>query len=336
MEERRKRSRSSTPQLHHSSISLTLLLVVMTIIWGTNYSIVKAAFREIDPQAFNAVRMIIASLVFLAIIFGMRFVPRSADRAASPDGGDQVASIFRTPDPLTRRDWLGLLGLAIVGHCLYQYCFIAGLARTSVANTSLLLAATPVIIALFTAALGLDRIGLPHWAGAVLSVIGIYAIVGGGRIDASSAAGDLLTLAAVCCWAVFTIGARQLMMRHSPVGVTGISMAMGTVLYVPLVSGHLRTVDWASVHPLTWAALVYSALFALCVAYTIWYAAVRTIGSARTAVFSNVVPLVAMATAVIFLGEPLGWRKIAGAAAVLVGVALTRVGRRRMTIPAEE
>ncbi len=329
---------SSTPRLHKSSTSrtLTLLLIVMTIIWGTNYSIVKSAFREIDPQAFNAIRMTIASLVFLAIILGMRLVPRRADRAASPDGGDQVASIFHTPAPLTRRDWLGLIGLAVVGHCLYQYCFIAGLARTSVANTSLLLAATPVIIALATAALGLDRIGLPHWAGAVLSVIGIYVIVGGARIDASSAAGDLLTLAAVCCWAAFTIGARPLMVHHSPVGVTGISMALGTALYVPLVSGHLRAVDWGSLSGLTWAALVYSALFALCVAYTIWYAAVRAIGSARTAVYSNVVPLVAMATAVIFLGEPIGPRKIAGAAAVLVGVTLTRVGGRRMTIPAEE
>lgn len=315
---------------------LDLLLVAMTIIWGTNYSIVKAAFREIDPQAFNAVRMTIASVVFLAIIFGMRFVPRDVLADPAPDGAEQVASIFHSPAPLTPRDWLSLLGLAIVGHCLYQYCFIAGLARTSVANTSLLLATTPVIIALMTAALGLDRIGLPHWAGAVLSVLGIYAIAGGGHLDAASAQGDLLMLAAVCCWAVFTIWARQLMIRHSPVGVTGVSMALGTALYVPLVGGHLRLVDWRAVTPGTWVAVVYSALFALCVSYTIWYAAVRAIGSARTAMYSNVVPLVAMATAVLFLGEPLATRKVVGALAVVVGVALTRVGRRRISIPAEE
>ncbi len=74
---------------------------------------------------------------------------------------------------------------------------------------------------------------------------------------------------------------------------------------------------------------MYSALFALCVSYTIWYAAVREIGSARTSAYSNVVPLVAMTTAVIFLGEPLDLRKIAGAAAVLIGVALTRVKTRQ-------
>ena len=55
--------------------------------------------------------------------------------------------------------------------------------------------------------------------------------------------------------------------------------------------------------------------------------AVREIGSARTSVYSNFVPIVAMLTAVIVLHEPLGCRKILGAAAVLAGVALTRVSR---------
>jgi drug/metabolite transporter (DMT)-like permease len=112
-----------------------------------------------------------------------------------------------------------------------------------------------------------------------------------------------------------------------------LSMAIGTVLYVPAVWPHLRNASWAAVSGGTWAALVYSALFALCVAYTIWYAAVREIGSARTAVYSNVIPIVAMFTAVVFLDEPLGARKLLGAAAVLGGVALTRMGSSQPVIP---
>jgi drug/metabolite transporter (DMT)-like permease len=53
-------------------------------------------------------------------------------------------------------------------------------------------------------------------------------------------------------------------------------------------------------------------------------------------VYSNLVPLVAIATGVLALGEPLGLRKAAGAAAVLIGVALTRVGAQRMAVPAEQ
>jgi drug/metabolite transporter (DMT)-like permease len=140
----------------------------------------------------------------------------------------------------------------------------------------------------------------------------------------------------VLCWALYTIAARRLMERHSPVGVTGISMIVGSVLYVLLVNARIRGTDWTAVSAATWFAIVYSALFALCIAYTIWYAAVREIGSARTSVYSNLVPLVAMVTAIVFLGEPLVPAKLAGAAAVLIGVALTRVGRTQPVIPAEE
>ena len=52
--------------------TIDALLLLMTIIWGANYSIVKSAFDEIDPQAFNAVRMVIASSVFAAVMAAAR------------------------------------------------------------------------------------------------------------------------------------------------------------------------------------------------------------------------------------------------------------------------
>ena len=321
-------ARSSSPRV----ISLTdALLLVMTLIWGTNYSIVKHAFREIDPQAFNAARMVIGSSVFVAIILTVRRLRRPA---AAPSG---ISAIFYSPATITRREWLGLIGLGIVGHFMYQFLFIGGLARTTVANSSLMLAATPVVIALLSAAMGQERISKLHWFGAALSVAGIYTVIGQGMaLGGSTLTGDLMMFAGVCCWAVYTLGARQLMLRHSPVGVTGLSMAIGTIIYVPVMTRNLLATDWTRISGGTWLALVYSALFALCVAYTIWYMAVREIGSARTSVYSNLVPIVAMLTAVVFLGERLTAARLLGAAAVLVGVALTRVGKAAPLVPPEE
>jgi drug/metabolite transporter (DMT)-like permease len=219
--------------------------------------------------------------------------------------------------------WLG--GLGLVGHTLYQYLFVGGLARTSVANSSLLIAMTPVLIALLTAAGG-HHIKRQHWAGTALSLLGIYLVIGRGiRFAGESAHGDLMVAAAVICWAVYTMAARRLMQRHSPFGVTALSMSIGTCLYLPFAWPALARVHWSSVSTRSWMALAYSAIFALCIAYTIWYAAVKEIGSARTAVYSNLVPIVAMATAVIWLGEPLTVLKAIGAAAVVLGVALTRL-----------
>jgi drug/metabolite transporter (DMT)-like permease len=296
------------------------LLLLMAVIWGTNYAIIKHAFREIDPQAFNAIRMIVASTVFVVIMLAVR--SRPAGRRAEGSFG----SIFYTPSPISGRDWLALAALGLVGQGLYQYLFVGGLAATSVSNAALILAFTPVLIAMVSVAIGEERVTAVHWLGALLSLGGIYLVVGRGMsVSGSSLRGDLTMFAAVCCWAIYTMGSRPLMIRHSPVAVSGLSMAIGTAFYLPAVSSHIRAVRWGAVSAGTWVAAVYSALFALCLSYTIWYAAVREIGSARTSAYSNVVPIVAMAAAVIFLGEPLDLRKVAGTAAVLVGVALTRV-----------
>jgi drug/metabolite transporter (DMT)-like permease len=315
---------------------LDALLLLMAVIWGTNYSVIKSAFREVQPQAFNAARMLIASAALLAV---MAVLGRAARRRpAAPDAGPGgFASIFHTPAAVTPREWLHLAALGVVGHMLYQSFFIAGLSRTSVANSSLMLAATPVVIALISAALGYERIGRLHWFGAILSMAGIYLVVGHGAPSGdASFAGDAMMFVAVCCWAIYTLGARQLMLRHSPVGVTGFSMAIGTLIYVPLVLRKVLATDWTSVSAGTWLAIVYSALFALCIAYTIWYMAVREIGSARTSVYSNLVPIVAMLTAVVFLGEAVTLARLSGAAAVLLGVALTRVGKAAPVVPPEE
>jgi drug/metabolite transporter (DMT)-like permease len=311
---------------------IDLLLILMSVIWGTNYSIVKFAFQEVDPQAFNAARMAIASTVFLAVIGVLRL--RRPEPAAGVPAAHGIESIFRTPAPLTVRDALELAALGLVGHFLYQYFFIGGLALTTVANSSLMLASTPVVIALISPFFGHERVGPRHWAGAVLSLIGIAVVVGRGvDLTGQGLTGDLMMVAAVLCWAAYTLGSRRLISRHSPVGVTGLSMAIGTLVYVPVMWPHVRSVGWDDVSWRTWLSIVYSSIFALGVAYTIWYAAVRQIGSARTSVYSNVIPLVAMATAVLFLGEPLLLTNLLGAGAVLAGVALTRT--RPQTVPAE-
>jgi drug/metabolite transporter (DMT)-like permease len=313
---------------------LDALLVLMAVIWGTNYAIVKSAFRELEPQAFNAMRMLVASAAFLIVIAVQQVGRRRAPLEPAPDP-DGTAGIFHTPAPLTCRDWVSLALLGLVGHVLYQYFFIGGLSRTSVANSSLMLAATPVLIAFISATLGYERVSRTHWLGAAVSALGIYLVVSEGlSVGGTGFTGDVMMFAAVCCWAAYTLGARPVMTRHSPVAVTGLSMALGTVVYAAIMWPRMRAVNWAAVTPWTLLLLVYSALFALCVAYTIWYVGVRQIGSARTSVYSNLVPIVALASAAIALGEPLGWRKLVGAAAVLAGVALTRAGG--IPIPAEE
>jgi len=291
-------------------------LLLMALIWGTNYAIVKSAFREIDPQAFNALRLLLASTV-------MALASRTARRL-------RLDEDFHTSARVTRDEWVRLVVLGLVGHGIYQYLFVGGLARTTVANAALIISLTPVVITLVSALGNQERVGPLHWVGTFLSLTGIYLVVGrAAHLSGASFAGDLMMMGAVGCWSFYTLGARPLMARHSPVGVTALTLIFGTLVYVPVVSPHLATLPWGEISVAAWAKLIYSSVFALCVAYTIWYAAVRRIGSARTAVYSNLLPIIAMLTAYVWLHEPMGRVKLMGAAAVLCGVALTRSGRVR-------
>jgi drug/metabolite transporter (DMT)-like permease len=277
----------------------------MVLIWGTNYSVVKAALREIPPAPFNALRVAIASLLFLAAIAARRV--RSGAAA-----------------PFSPRDRVSVLVLGIVCHFIYQVFFISGLGRTSAANTALIIGCTPVLIALMTAALGHEHIGRTRWFGTLLSVLGIYFVVGHGGGAGDSLAGDAMMLGAVICWSAASVGSRGLLARHSPVAVTGWSMTVGAVCYVAATAPQLARLDYAAVGAAAWLALAASAALALFSAYLIWFTGVQRLGPARTSAYSNMVPLVGMLVAWAALGEPLGVPKLAGAAAILIGIGLAR------------
>lgn len=286
------------------------LLLLMVLIWGANYSVVKSAIRELPPQAFNALRMAIASGVFLAALLS-RGVPRIA-----------------------RADWARLAALGAIGHFVYQFFFMAGLARTTASNSSLIIGCSPVAVSMASALSGHERVPRSQWAGVVLSVLGVYLVVGqAAQFGGNSVAGDFLTLGAVACWAVYTVGSRTLLTRYSPLVVTGMTMLIGTALYAPLALPDLSRVEWGSVPAWAWAALALSAVLALNVAYLIWYTSVQRIGNVRTSALSNFIPLVAMSIATCALGESLTWPKVGGAAAILSGVVMTRIAPGRTPAP---
>jgi len=296
------------------------LLVLMVLIWGANFSVIKQAFVEIPPQPFNALRLVISSSVFLAAIYWARRRVRV---------GGTVSSILHTPNHLTRRDRIDLVWLGLVGHMGYQFFFVGGVALSTASNAALIVGTTPAILAVVSALLGRERISGFHWAGALLAITGIAFVVGPSvSFGGTTWRGDLMVMGSVACWTTFTLGSASLISRHSPLYVTGMTMVYGGLPYVVLATPQILRVDWSLVSTWTIGAMILSSLLALNLAYVIWYTGVQRLGPARTSIYSNGVPIVAMFVAAVWLGESLTWTKIIGASAVLGGVLLTRLGRR--------
>ena len=284
---------------------LDVLLLVMVVIWGANFSVIKYALREFPQITFNSLRLLLAAAVFLAAIV---VIKRRREDAA-----------------LTRAEWQRVVVLGVVGHFLYQLLFVAGVSRTSASNAALIFGATPVAVALMSAMAGHERVPPARWMGVGLSLVGIYAVVGRQATwSRTTFAGDVLVFAGMLCWSLYSVLSQPLLKRHAPVLITGYSLTIGALLYFTVAVPTLVDTNWQAISAISWTLMALSSLLALAFAYMIWYTGVKRMGSSRTAVYSNLTPIVAMLVAAVWLSEPIGAMQLFGAATILGGVFITR------------
>jgi drug/metabolite transporter (DMT)-like permease len=285
-----------------STLGTELGLAAMILIWGVNFAVVKRALDVFEPLGFNALRYLLAS-VFVLVVLGAR------GKLSLP----------------AREDLPRIVILGLIGNLVYQMAFILGLERTRAGNASLLLALVPVFILLLTRRSEPGQ-GRSVWVGVILSVVGVAMVSGSAlRVEGvTTLTGDLLLLGAAVVWALYTVGTRALIIRYGSVRATAWTLWVGGLGIFLAGIPSLARQEWQQVSALAWAGLFYSAFLSIGLAYLLWYRGVERIGGARTALYSNLTPVVAVITGWVWLGEALTPVGMAGAALVLVGLMSVR------------
>lgn len=283
------------------------LLGLVVLFWGINFILVKMALAVLPPLAFNAMRLLLASslMLLLAPLLGYSF-------------------------RFQRRHWLHLIGLGLAGSTAYQLFFIFGADHTSADNASLILATVPAWVALAGTILGTERITGGGWVGVGLSLCGIALIVLGSNRHAvlqfggATLFGDFLILGATLSWSVYTLASRPILRHYSPIAVTCFANAVGNLPVALLGLPDLIRLDWSALSLNAWLAVIFSGVFSITLAYFFWNYGVARLGSARTSLYSNLVPPVTLLAAWLWLGETLTWTQALGGVLALAGVALAR------------
>ena len=279
------------------------LLALMSLIWAVNFIVAKAAFAHFSPLEFNTLRFVIATPVILL-----------------------VARRFGRGMP-ARGDWGRFIALGVLGNTIYQVGFIEGLAHTRAGNASLIMGGVPIITALMSHWHGHERLRGRDIGGLVLSTVGLASIVLGSGKEMgfrNTVVGDLLVLFATVCWAWYTVGMKPLVDRYGAFTSTAGTMAIGSIPLILIGAPSVLAHDLRAVPAAGWGAVVYSALFALVVAFIIWYVGVERLGSTRTATYSNFTPVLTLLIAWPLLREtPTLWQLV-GAGGIFSGIYLTR------------
>jgi drug/metabolite transporter (DMT)-like permease len=280
------------------------IVAFVPVVWGLNFIVIKGALPAFaSPAAFNAMRWVLASVVLLAITAARR------------------ESLRIAPDDRGR-----ILALAGVGIVLQQLTFINGIRLTTAGHSALIMGLSPVMVALGAVALRMDRVPARAWAGILLSVVGLTLLVRPGAVNlpATAVGGDLLTLGSAACWAAYTLVSRPLAVRYPPAALTAVTISISTVVLVALGLPDLRVQSWQTLDWRAWGAVLYTSVLTIALGYAIWSLALRRIGTTRTAILTNINPVVAVAAAWWLLGERLTANQALGAVCVLAGVALAR------------
>jgi drug/metabolite transporter (DMT)-like permease len=278
-----------------------LVVVLSQIILGGTFPAAKIALREFDPYTLALFRFVLAAGSLLIIL-------RLSGRLKM----------------IERKDWgkLLLLGLLVIpGN---QLLFLYGLQFTTSARSALWFGATPIFV--FVVALPLlgERATWQKIAGTLLSLAGIIVLLRAGSIELTVLTGDLIVLAAVASWAIYTVLGRPLVQRYGALTMTAYALIIGTLMYLPFGLYLARDFQPSAISLPSWLGLAYLAIGTSVIGYSLWYWGLRRLEATRLAIFQNLEVVAGAALSVWLVGEVLGSEYFLGSLLVIIGVVITQ------------
>jgi drug/metabolite transporter (DMT)-like permease len=267
------------------------------LIWGLSFISIKVAIVAIPPMTLGLLRFIIAAallpLLALATRESLRVKPRDLPRLASG----------------------GLLGVT-----LYFLCENNGVKLLSASEASLIVGVIPVVTMLAERLFLGTRVGFRSYLGALLSFAGVGLIAARSAGASSSPLGFLYMGGAALCWVAYSFVTRPLSERYGQVSITFWQSLFGMLGFIPFAIAEKASLAGLSA-PVVLNVL-YLGVFCSALGYWFYVVSLDVLGAGPANSFINLIPVVSVLAAFLFLGERLSGLQWAGAAAAVAGVYL--------------
>lgn len=221
-------------------------------------------------------------------------------------------------------DRLPFAALGAFGIALTYAVFYAGMRFTTATETTLLVAAEPLLIALLARTILAERLTARQNTGLMTGFAGVYLIVVRGlipRVEGTVIANGVVALALVF-EAYSSIVGKKLTMRYPGLAVASIGMMIGAVLLGPFAAYEIIRLQRAPPGIGEAVAVAYLTLVCSCLCYGIWYSLLRRYTVSSMAGFLFIQPLLGPIYGYILLHETLTRWSAAGAALIVLGVWL--------------
>jgi drug/metabolite transporter (DMT)-like permease len=290
---------------HRAKNGLIYIKLVLTaLFWGGIFIAGRSLAKNVGPFSIAFIRFVIASICLVLLTLKKESkLPRLKK--------DQLLPIF-------------LLGMT--GIFAYNAFFFKGLQTLQASRASVIIATTPVFIALFSSLIFRETLTGKKIFGIIISVAGAVTVLSEGKItqifDSGFGSGELYIFGCVIFWTTYSLIGKKTMAKLSPLVCVTYSSLVGTVAL--LLPAYFEGVvkDLAGYAVIDWLCIAYIAFFGTVLGFVWFYEGVNKIGPTKAGLFINFVPVFAITLSIIILKEPVTLSLLIGGALVCTGVYL--------------
>ncbi|HUR12485.1 MAG TPA: DMT family transporter [Flavitalea sp.] len=283
------------------------LAVFATFIWSGNFIVARAVYQQIPPVSLAFFRWLTATIMLLPFSI----------------------NLLKSDYPVIRFNFAYLFWTALSGITLFNtFVYIAG-HYTEAINLALIGTTSSPVFALILAAVFLkERIGLLRVTGMLTCISGIFYLLSRGSISRLLALrfseGDLWILTAALCFAIYNTLVKKKPAGLRPVSYLCITFLIGTILLFPayVTEAQYTTIQWSME---LIGIILYLGLGTSVISFLCWNAAIARLGSARTALFGNLIPLFSTFEAVLILNEKITWVHLVSGILIICGLVLANL-----------
>jgi drug/metabolite transporter (DMT)-like permease len=274
-------------------------LLLLSVLWGGAYLFTRAAVPAFGPAPLVSMRLGIAALILLPIVF------------------------YRGGGPQLRANPYALFMVGVPFTALPFMLMTWGALHITAGLSAVLNATAPMFAALVAHFVLKERLGTWRAAGLALGFFGVLVLMSSGNVSLKTAEGPLAVLAVLGTAMIWSVGAsytRRKMAGVDPLVTTAGSLALASLVLLPWAWA-----TWPSTPPSAraWAEMAFLGLASSGLGMWMYFRLLGRIGAVRAMSVTFLSPLVAMVSGALYLGEAITLQMVAGCVVVLLGTALS-------------
>ncbi len=283
-----------------------LLLVMLTLIWGINWPVMKLGVTGYPPLTFRALCLWLG-LPVMVLIMRLRKTPFTIPR-------DKYREVF----------WLAVTNLVI-----WNILIILAVKNLSSGRSAILGYTMPIFSALLGAWFFGTRLRLRNWLGVAAAALGVALLLWYELTHLSGR--PLAVLGALVAAATWAYGTQRL--RTSTVNVPTLTLAFWMLLITAITMSVLclllESSQWQAPPARTWAAIAFNAVLVFGFAQTAWFTLARSLPPIASTLSVMMIPVLGVFSGALWLGEVLHWQDWAAVALMMVSIASVLTPSRR-------